>query len=512
MSHAPRKPTRLAASFGALARRAFTLVEMLVALAVLSIALAIVAQVFGITTRTASTSAALGEVEAAVHSFTSQLEADLAGIDRTRSVLVLVGRTQAAARTPDDLAAGLYYRELTGNPANPAIQDIDPRLEPAAPVEYSDPRADLMMFLTHAPLTSRAPAAGLLPALNNRAQQLQRALQRGATFTPAHVVYGHGSAASVSAAAGGGWIWTDPVHIADTQTSAVGGQISRIAASRWTLARRATLLIKGLNGAVDEGKYTFFGPSGNPNDPGAGQAGEFPRILRGYSGAFGEELRWAADAVGFDPEAFLAQFNPSPLVLGNAVWPVERRPYEFRRANGGTTWSGLSGGVDPLGAVFGTLYPSRNDDPDRHVATVIDRPPAGLQSNLGLQALPGCAWFQVEFLAPEDPRNGRDHPLSTGRTDMERWCSVDPGATYVFVPDTEENRAIIASDVDVNGVPVAGSRLRDFKPRTTNNPDAPVTDRVIRTWPYAIRVTVRVFDRDGQLQQPLVRTIVHRFD
>jgi len=31
-------------------------------------------------------------------------------------------------------------------------------------------------------------------------------------------------------------------------------------------------------------------------------------------------------------------------------------------------------------------------------------------------------------------------------------------------------------------------------------------------WPYAIRITVRVFDRLGRLEQPIVRSIVHRFD
>jgi hypothetical protein len=31
-------------------------------------------------------------------------------------------------------------------------------------------------------------------------------------------------------------------------------------------------------------------------------------------------------------------------------------------------------------------------------------------------------------------------------------------------------------------------------------------------WPYAIRVTVRVIDEKGRLDEPIVRSLVHWFD
>lgn len=502
---------------------AFTLIEMLVALAITAVALAVVAQIFGITTQTARTSAAISEVEAAVRSFGIQLESDLAGIDKTRSVLVLVGRTQPAARTAERLAAGLYYRELVGDPRavppdyNP---ELDPVLDAAEREAYSDPRADLMMFFTHAPSPSRAPASAVLSNRNDQAEQLQRALQRGSKVAPVQVVYGHAAQTSVAIDSGGRLSYGALRHIADTQNSPLGGQISQIPASRWVLARRATLLVKGLNGAstnYDEGKQAFGGTgSGDPALPGAGRVGEFARILRGYSRGANPnpaDDRWAADAVGFDYDAFLSLFNVAANVvppLDSADWPAGRRPYLVTRS-GPLAWTNARA-VAAREAIYDVLYATQDSDPSgkRHVATVIDNPPAELQTNLSLQALPGCAWFQVEFLLPEDPRNSLDHPLSTGRTDMARWCQVEPGEMYVFVPDNEQNRALVASDVNAQGQPEPGSRAADFAPRYPG--DLSVANRIIRMWPYAIRVTVRVFDSEGRLETPVVRRFVHRFD
>jgi hypothetical protein len=175
--------------------------------------------------------------------------------------------------------------------------------------------------------------------------------------------------------------------------------------------------------------------------------------------------------------------------------------------------------------IWNVLYPY-GDDTDHHVATVIEQPPAALQSNLGLHLLPACVWFQVELLIPEDPRNGLDHPLSDQRRDTPRWVEVEPGQTYVFVPDTLENRQLVESRVQTSG-PRAGqpfpqpNRLRDFAQVIRSSLATAlglphrgdtVDNRRVRMWPYAIRVTVRVFDQRGRLEEPVVRTVVHRFD
>ena len=162
------------------------------------------------------------------------------------------------------------------------------------------------------------------------------------------------------------------------------------------------------------------------------------------------------------------------------------------------------------------LYASGAPGYPRHVATVLETPPADLRSNLGLYMLPGCVWFQVEFLMPEDPRNSLDHPDGFQRNDMPRWTEVNanPGlgsTTYVFVPDTAANRDLVAA-LDPNAsIP---NRLQDFAlvdPNIMPNPNT-VANRRIRMWPYAIRITVRVYDPKGRLDEPVVRSLVHRFE
>src|SRR5262249_19090770 len=91
--------------FASPARQAFTLVEMLVALAVLSIAMVVVSNVFGVATKTAAQATALSELTAALRAWEIETREDLNGIDPQRSILVMVGRTVPAARTTDDLNA-----------------------------------------------------------------------------------------------------------------------------------------------------------------------------------------------------------------------------------------------------------------------------------------------------------------------------------------------------------------------------------------------------------------------
>ena len=94
-------------------------------------------------------------------------------------------------------------------------------------------------------------------------------------------------------------------------------------------------------------------------------------------------------------------------------------------------------------------YPQPNQTELKHIATVLEDVPVNLRQNTSLHMLPGCVWFQVEFLMPEDPRNSLEYlpdpdlsdPNSVGsRSDMPRWYPVENGQTYLFVPDTQDNR------------------------------------------------------------------------
>ena len=138
----PKRPNIRSRSAGV---PAFTLIEMLVSLAVVSVALTVVGVVFSVTTRAVSQAAALSEVQARVRQFALQFKEDFRFVDPSRSVLVLAGRTQSAALSQDDLAAEKRIRYLVGDPFDPKLQGYDPAGEKLDDNEqYSNPRADVI--------------------------------------------------------------------------------------------------------------------------------------------------------------------------------------------------------------------------------------------------------------------------------------------------------------------------------------------------------------------------------
>jgi prepilin-type N-terminal cleavage/methylation domain-containing protein len=485
------------------ARAAFTLIEMMVSLAVLAVALAVIGVVFNVTVRVTRQAAALSELQARLRQFEVQLREDLRGCDPARSILVLVGRTQAAALTADDIAARKYFRVLTGDPSQvPA--GYDPQYSPVLDPNYSNPRADILMFFTNRPIASQAPPQQTQEAFGDACRQ-------GVRFAPNLVVYGHAALDQARFnAASGHFEFADRLeHIEQTSDgSNQPERISRIPLTRWHLARRATICQPWPAG-LDPG-YPFnlwftqsscqriarCVPQPPESDlPGDGAYLDFEGLLRSFS----------ADFFGV---------NDAPYLL----------PYRFPMDNPVGLWQQVN-----VNSVYGLLYASFSSHPQipadfHHVATVIENPPPDLAANLGVHLLPGCAWFQVEFLMPEDPRNSPEYSpapnvVVSQRTDQPLWTEVEPGETYVFVPDTAENRAAVANLLDASGRPTG--RLLWFArldqcvnyPHDSNvNPVGPPGGRLVRMWPYGLRITVRAIDPRGRLNEPLVRTVVHRFE
>ena len=485
-------------------RRAFTLVEMLVSLFVLVIALAIVTNVFSITNQTASTVAAVNDAQVAARAFMNELRADLEAVNTERSILVLEGRTQAAAHTPQDLQAGRYWRVLTGDPTL-----VDPAFDPTgaanpANSQYSDPRADLLMFFRGPGKTSEAPPDPMAAIGGNNAQaDFRRALQRGADTFDLQVMYGHAAVTNVRRV-GGNFEWSPNSfdHIENTNG------LSALPLTRWNLVRRQAVLNEDPDAAAQPASVlTAFQ-----------QRGAFDRISRCVSGNNpANSLRDSGDGVdeNFSLSTYLELFGPTPPMATFSNLAARLSPYKFdptgsAPAGGGPAWSP----TDLRRAIWSVMY--NNSDPtDHHFATILESPPVELRSNLGLHRLPGCAWFQVEFLMPEDPRNSADHPDPAQRAETLRWVEVPAGATYVFVPDTPENRRLVESQNPEND-----NRLKSFGLVVPLPPPPPPTavgentasNRFVRMWPYAIRVTVRVFDPRGRLSHPVERSLIHRFD
>jgi type II secretory pathway pseudopilin PulG len=482
---------------------AFTLIELLVSLAVLVLALSVVGTVFSITTKTAGQAAAYSETQSWVRQLMDQLQADLDACEPSKSILVMVGRTQAAALTENDRQAKKYYRVLLGNPAN-VQAGYDPDFNTNVDPQYSDPRADILMFFANRPTLSQAPPP--LPTANT----IGEAAANGAKLSPIQVVYGH--AALGQADPTGTAFLNNLKHI-----DAVSGNpraLSALPGVRWQLARRAVIL--DTNSYAN--KVVFTG--GGFGMPGIGN--EWQRITRFDPD---HENALAGDVATLDLNTVLRGFGPN----GNAG-PVSALFSPYGVNGSGSLWASSVppgwGAWNLRACVEWQLY-NGGVLANHHVATVLEQVPVALRGNLGLHALPACVWFQVEFLMPEDPRNSADYtPDATvsgqsTRFDMPRWTSVDPNSMYVFVPDTAENRNAIAKQVDPVGKPLVDSRLASFA-RLDQNSSAdasyagvgpsPLSQRIIRLWPYAIRITARAFDPQKRLDQPIVRSLVHRFD
>jgi hypothetical protein len=414
-----------------------------------------------------------------------QIEEDLRGIDTTRSVLVLEGRTQAASLNADDLSAGVFHRELVGthdpNDPNFVPPSYDPRRDPGLDTSgfYSNPRADVLGFFTARPTVSQAP-----PRSPSGAQAL--AYARGTKFAPTYVAYGHAAIAE-PVLTGNTWTFGPAIkHIQPANNNLQ--QLSPLPLTGWHLARRATIIEN-----ADVSNLTLA----NPN---------FDALRRCHT----TDPALAADVGVMNFEAYLE--SATGLVARAA-------PYGPGFPNGlSATQINFFADEMLYGVKSGPAIASR------HLATVLPEPPAELRDNLGVHMLPACAWFQVEFLMPEDVRNSPDYidqrpgltpAIENRRDDMPLWTSVIPGQKYIFVPDNGVNRSAIAQQF----VP-SGPIITPPRPFTSMTADAvpllpgetPLTHRRIRTWPYAIRVTVRVYDERNRLSSPIVRSLVHRFD
>lgn len=470
------------------AHRAFTLVEMLISLFVIAIAMTIVVTAFGVTTRTTRQAAAYAEVNNWVRQFTLQLEDDLKYVDPANSVLVIVGRTQKAAMNEDERQAGKAWRLLVGDPRNmPAGFDPGFSEQSRPDVEqYSDPRADLLMFFTSRPTQSQAPAPNPPTNPSNSQEWAQLQFRNGARSSPIQVVYGHASFGGYTTQPQDGRaVWTNTLeHISYRDAVDRERRLSRFPLTQWHLSRRVTLFdMQTPPTPAQSGAYLDFFPLGDTLS--------WDALVR----CTPVDDRFAADvARSFSLAAFLGPVGMS------ATSAVQSRPYN----------------VDATARqrVENILY-HPNGRNDFHVATILREPPVDLRTNLGLHLLPGCAWFQVEFLMPEDALNSADNPHSVGSA-SQRWAEARNGDLYIFVPDTDQNRALIAQQNPA----VPGNRFNDFKLLDRFGPDGvpdngdediSVANRRIRMWPYAIRVTVRAVDPKGRLPEPIVRSITHRF-
>jgi len=193
-----------------------------------------------------------------------------------------------------------------------------------------------------------------------------------------------------------------------------------------------------------------------------------------------------------------------------------------------------------------------NTTPPGLSRTRIDpNPPPGRTDRMAAYLLPGCSDFKIEFTY-DDPREiavGRDpaiaatygNPILTPDVDSDGVAEYDIDGTLAggFTPapqairwqsldgpqplsgKTSWTQVQVWNRIGVEGTDygdavkdAAGNPL-DLRDLTLQPADAPPSTATVRPtfrWPRAIRITLRVWDPAGRLEDPIVHTIVHTFE
>ncbi len=145
-------PSRRAAS------RAFSLVELVVAIGILAVMIALTGQIFSISIDSTGEATAIIDINQSVRMLEETLREDLAGVDPERSMLVIWSQPINAYWT----RAQQEIDPASGNPTQGYIHNPDPEREDndmttgaiagiagsPPPFRLEDPRADILMFFT----------------------------------------------------------------------------------------------------------------------------------------------------------------------------------------------------------------------------------------------------------------------------------------------------------------------------------------------------------------------------
>ena len=125
-------------------RRAFSLAELIVAVGVLVLMLALAGQVMSLTVKSTGQARAITEVNQQLRIFERILRKDLRGVQRGDSVMLIQGNPINAYWTDEGRQA-----DDDGDPSTGYPHDIDrEREDPQNPGNLQLPRADVLMFFT----------------------------------------------------------------------------------------------------------------------------------------------------------------------------------------------------------------------------------------------------------------------------------------------------------------------------------------------------------------------------
>lgn len=223
-------------------RGGFSLIELVVAIGVLTLMMALVGQIFTVTIQSTGEANSLIEVNQSLRLLEETLRADLRDVNPAESMMIISANPIDAYWTADQASA-----DPGGDPTDGFPHDPDPERENSLgiaggagpPYRLERPRADVLMFFTR-----RVTASTVCPDITP------------GTIAYSQAVYGHAELNELSNANPPAWVnpWTVGTNVFPPQSGAFGA-FERPAAS-WHLARRNVLIapsdqIAGVCGVTD---------------------------------------------------------------------------------------------------------------------------------------------------------------------------------------------------------------------------------------------------------------------
>lgn len=472
------------------ASRGFTLMELMVSVAILLALLAMVGTIFSTASKAGGQAQALSTVYRQLANAAESIRRDLANMDPTKDTLGIAGvLVNAPDSRKDPSIRGWHRADLLmlftqRGDARPYVMNIggaDPNAYFQQRMQVVYGHADVGQYNSAAnpPMTAiQYIEQAQMPAYNWH-------LSRRIVFVPNSVL--------TADVAGGVWDNSlDSTH----RTTFVGltspYYLSGLAD---TFSNSSLDPVAWLTNPAGMGGYFEYSRNVNKEL----QYAYFP-VAGGayrYDPASGAAYRWLYyDGAGSE---FWYAYNPSAS-------PLPR----WERTTGSGVFAGTVAPTSPASSVpsdLDTLFRDSsqynyslarllfyNNDNAINRRTVIDpSPPAGYPGLLANQFLPNCTDFRVEYTY-DDPRGvtlTRDDPLNT--VSLPVWPILDPQAAQAFV------RPITWRQVD-SGQQIIWSRLSVLPSNDRTDP---------HRWPRAIRITLKSVDVGGRLADPVTYSIVH---
>ncbi len=174
--HSVRRPSRSSYCLSP----AFTLIEVVVSIGVLSILLLMAGTIFALTMRSSGQATALVEVSDEVRALEQSLREDLRYVQPDSSLMVIAGNRVNAYWTQDEEDADADHNPLNGYP-----HSRDPRreyIDADGNVQPELPRADVLMFFT-----ARPGSSYVSPEVSGHLQQVVYGHAELGTINPARV-------------------------------------------------------------------------------------------------------------------------------------------------------------------------------------------------------------------------------------------------------------------------------------------------------------------------------------